>query len=135
MFGQVVQNKSLVRQIENIPTQPGDAPVSEVKIADCGVLTEEEFAASQSAQVGANSDGDVFEDWPEDDEKLEDKPEEALRIAGALKAIGTDYFKKGDFDKALEKYQSTSFFPFFLKKAVSFPFVQHEPVVFITLDN
>ncbi|CDZ98876.1 peptidyl-prolyl cis-trans isomerase [Phaffia rhodozyma] len=105
VFGQVIQNKSLVRQIENIPTQPGDAPVSEVKIADCGVLTEEEFAASQSTQAGANSDGDIFEDWPEDDEKLEDKPEEGLRIAGILKAVGTDYFKKGDFVKALEKYQ------------------------------
>lgn len=108
MFGQVIQGKSLVRKIENIPTQPGDAPVEEVKVADCGVLSEEEFSAMQNAE--STQDGDVYEDWPEDDESLEDKPEQALKIAAALKNIGTDYFKKGDFVSALEKYQSTFFF-------------------------
>lgn len=44
---------------------------------------------------------------PDDEENVKsDEPEVALQVANALKVIGTNFFKAGDFATALEKYQS-----------------------------
>lgn len=42
---------------------------------------------------------------PEDEDSLKDEPPAALAIAAELKQIGTDAFKTGDFQTALDKYQ------------------------------
>ncbi|RAL59041.1 hypothetical protein DID88_009069 [Monilinia fructigena] len=64
VFGQVLSGKSIVRKIENMPTQPGDKPTKEVIITDCGELSGEE-AASADVKV-PDSTGDIYEDFPED---------------------------------------------------------------------
>ena len=38
--GQVVSGEDLVRKIEANPTGPNDKPQAEVKIADCGEMTD-----------------------------------------------------------------------------------------------
>jgi cyclophilin family peptidyl-prolyl cis-trans isomerase len=61
VFGQVISNKSLVRRIESLETV-SDKPVEDVKIADCGVLSEEDWQALSSAEAG-KAGKDRYEDW------------------------------------------------------------------------
>ncbi|KAG7132683.1 Peptidyl-prolyl cis-trans isomerase D like protein [Verticillium longisporum] len=64
VFGEVLNGKSIVRQLENLPTQNGDKPVKDAIIADCGVLTGD---AALAADVKApDAMGDAYEDFPED---------------------------------------------------------------------
>lgn len=37
MFGKVLQGMDVVRQIENVATNSGDAPIDPVTITDCGL--------------------------------------------------------------------------------------------------
>ncbi|KAK6048427.1 peptidyl-prolyl cis-trans isomerase, cyclophilin-type [Cooperia oncophora] len=39
VFGKVLEGMSVVRQIENSPTNPGDRPKEDAVISDCGELT------------------------------------------------------------------------------------------------
>lgn len=40
VFGEVIQGMEIVTAVENTKTEPGDKPVAEVLISDCGVLEE-----------------------------------------------------------------------------------------------
>ncbi|KAG7121341.1 Peptidyl-prolyl cis-trans isomerase D like protein [Verticillium longisporum] len=64
VFGEVLNGKSIVRQLENLPTQNGDKPVKDAIIADCGVLTGDAALAADAKAPDAM--GDVYEDFPED---------------------------------------------------------------------
>ncbi|CRK26483.1 hypothetical protein BN1723_014944 [Verticillium longisporum] len=102
VFGEVLNGKSIVRQLENLPTQNGDKPVKDAIIADCGVLTGD---AALAADVKApDAMGDAYEDFPED---CATPPEaaEVLAIATACKDYGNRAFKAGDPALGLEKYQ------------------------------
>lgn len=61
VFGQVISNKSLVRRIEALETE-SDKPVEDVKVADCGELSEEAWQAISSAEAG-KAGNDRYEDW------------------------------------------------------------------------
>lgn len=61
VFGQVISGKSLVRKIESLETV-SDKPVEDVKIADCGVLSEEEWTQLSTAEEGKGGK-DIWEDW------------------------------------------------------------------------
>lgn len=102
MFGEVLSGKSIVRKIENMPTQPGDKPSKEVTITDCGELTGEE--AEMATQKAPDSTGDPYEDFPEDNN---DSPtaKEIMEIATNLKGYGNTAFKAGNLALGLEKYQ------------------------------
>lgn len=81
----MIAGKSLVRQIEDLPTDAGDKPLQSVVIADCGVLGEGEDVKKES-----KVDGDVWEDWPEDQEGLDEGDLMAyVKIADALKELGS----------------------------------------------
>jgi peptidyl-prolyl isomerase D len=54
----------------------------------------------------ASADGDVYEDYPDDEDRDVRNPEIALDIAKAVREIGNKLFKEGKIDLALEKYQS-----------------------------
>ncbi|KYK60579.1 40 kDa peptidyl-prolyl cis-trans isomerase [Drechmeria coniospora] len=102
VFGQVLSGKSLVRQIENSPTESGDKPTKEVVIADCGELTGEEAIAAGVKQADAT--GDMYEDFPEDcGEEL--KAQKVLAIATDCKAFGNKAFQAGDVSLGLSKYE------------------------------
>ncbi|RIA97345.1 peptidyl-prolyl cis-trans isomerase D [Glomus cerebriforme] len=98
IFGKVLKGKSVVRAIENNPTGANDRPIKKVTIVDCGELKEDEDDG-----VSVPADGDIYEDWPED-ESGPSSPENLLETAQKVKDIGNDYFKKGDYLNANKKY-------------------------------
>ncbi|KAF7557201.1 hypothetical protein G7046_g6114 [Stylonectria norvegica] len=102
VFGEVLNGKSIVRQIENLSTQSGDKPAKEALIADCGQLTGD---AALSADVkAADAMGDPFEDFPEDCSEPLDAAR-VLEIAGACKDYGNKALKAGNYSLGLDKYQ------------------------------
>ncbi|KAI0134554.1 40 kDa peptidyl-prolyl cis-trans isomerase [Xylariales sp. AK1849] len=104
VFGEVRSGKSIVRQIENLPTQGGDKPAKDAVIEDCGELTGAAAEAAAGDTKSADSLGDAYEDFPEDsDEKLD--AQKILKIASDCKEYGNKAFKTGDAASALDKYQ------------------------------
>ncbi|KAJ1301347.1 hypothetical protein OPQ81_003746 [Rhizoctonia solani] len=103
VFGEVVKGKSIIRQVENTPTSSGDAPISPCVITKCGELTsDEELELANEVPT----DGDKYEDYPEDDDSdVQTNAETALRIAKEIKEVGTKFHKDGKLELALEKYQ------------------------------
>ncbi|CAI4212232.1 unnamed protein product [Parascedosporium putredinis] len=103
VFGEVLKGKSLVRKIENIPTTPGDNPEKPVVIADCGELSEAEYAALDEAGP-ADAYGDQYQDYPDD---LAEAPSasEVAKIAADCKNFGTAALKAGDLQAAIDKYE------------------------------
>jgi peptidyl-prolyl isomerase D len=97
----VKTGKSIVRQIENLPTQ-SDKPQQDVIITDCGELSG---PATEEVKE-ADPLGDTYEDFPEDHET--EAPLDAstvLKIASDCKEFGNKAFKSGDILTGLEKYQ------------------------------
>ncbi|KFG81414.1 40 kDa peptidyl-prolyl cis-trans isomerase [Metarhizium anisopliae] len=102
VFGEVLNGKSLVRQIENLKTEAGDKPVKEALIADCGELTGEEAQKADVKQPDAM--GDPHEDYPEDcNTELDAKT--ILKIATDCKDFGNKAFKAGSLNVGIEKYE------------------------------
>ncbi|KAF8655024.1 hypothetical protein AX16_003294 [Volvariella volvacea WC 439] len=102
VFGEVIQGKSVVRAIENNPTSSGDAPIKPVVIADSGVLSPDDPSL---ASPPVPEDGDVYEDYPQDDTTgAKDKPEVAYEAAVKIREIANKHFKNGKIAEALEKY-------------------------------
>lgn len=97
-----MNGKSIVRKIENLPTQPGDKPTKEVTITNCGELTGEE--AEAATQKAPDSTGDPYEDFPEDNNTTP-TAQEILKIATDLKGFGNTAFKANNLTLGLEKYQ------------------------------
>ncbi|MCJ1273971.1 peptidyl-prolyl cis-trans isomerase cpr6 [Puttea exsequens] len=101
VFGELKDGKSIVRKIENLPTQ-SDKPTKDVVIVDCGQLSSDE--AQKSTQKEPDSTGDVYEEFP-DDQDEEFKGSQIIEIATNLKEYGNKAFKAGDINLALDKYQ------------------------------
>jgi len=105
VFGEVINGKSIVRQIENLKTQSGDKPFHDATIIDCGELTGEDY--DKATEKISDATGDPYEDFPEDQKASSDdewKGEEILEIATKLKDMGNDAFKKGDLKLGITKY-------------------------------
>ncbi|KAK9365235.1 cyclophilin-like domain-containing protein [Lipomyces kononenkoae] len=104
VFGEVVTGKSIVRDIEAQKTDSNDKPATPVVITDCGEITAEEELTQQNVGDGT---GDILEDYPEDEERLQGgnrSTENLLKLSQQIKDIGTALFKGAKFDKALEKH-------------------------------
>ncbi|KAI0672162.1 peptidyl-prolyl cis-trans isomerase Cpr7 [Trametes maxima] len=107
VFGEVIRGKSIVRAIENTETASGDVPVEPCTIADCGELSPDDPSLVDAA---AATDGDVYEDYPEDQDPVDGNdvlasPETALKIARDVREVGNKLFKEGKHEEALRKYQ------------------------------
>lgn len=105
VFGEVINGKSIVRQIENLKTQSGDKPLQDATIIDCGELTGEDY--DKATEKVSDATGDPYEDFPEDQKNGDEewKGTEILEIATKLKEMGNDAFKKGDLELGIRKYQ------------------------------
>lgn len=99
VFGQVLKGKSVVRTIEHME-KVSEKPVQDVVIADCGEIPE----GADDGVPEKPADGDAYEDFPEDQEDAKETAQ-IIKIAGDIKAIGNDYFKKGNYLEASKKYQ------------------------------
>lgn len=104
VFGQVISGKSIVRQIENLPTESSDKPTKEVVIVDCGELPAD--AAVSEASRAADPYGDKYEDFPEDETDQQPlSAQKCIQVASDCKDYGNKAFKAGDIGIALDKYQ------------------------------
>jgi len=92
--------------MENYPTKPGDEPVDPIVIVDCGVLALDDPSLAEESAAGA--DGDIYEDYPDDDDRDTENPQVALDIAKNIREVANKLFKAGKVDVAFEKYQSMS---------------------------
>ncbi|KAF2707873.1 peptidyl-prolyl cis-trans isomerase 1 [Pleomassaria siparia CBS 279.74] len=104
VFGEVINGKSVVREIENLKVQSGDKPLHEAAIFDCGELTGADY--DQAIVKAVDPSGDPYEDFP-DDQKKEDAEwtgDEIVNIATELKNLGNVAFKSKDFKLGLKKY-------------------------------
>ncbi|KAL1948330.1 hypothetical protein VTO73DRAFT_12405 [Trametes versicolor] len=106
VFGEVLRGKSIVRAVENTETASGDVPVEPCVIADCGELSPDDPLLAEPAVA----DGDVYEDYPEDQDPVDGQdvlasPEAALKIARSVREVGNKLFKEGKHEDALRKYQ------------------------------
>jgi peptidyl-prolyl isomerase D len=101
VFGEVLNGKNIVRKIENLPTM-SDKPQQEVKVVDCGQLSGAAF--SSATEKAADSTGDPYEDFP-DDQGPDLKGSEYFKIASEIKDMGNKAFKAGDNEMGIEKYQ------------------------------
>ncbi|KAI6002139.1 peptidyl-prolyl cis-trans isomerase [Pisolithus albus] len=114
VFGEVVRGKSVVRAIENHPTDGRDVPTAPIVISASGVLSPDDPAPEKADAA----DGDIWEDEALDDETgANQDPNLARDIAEKIKQIGVSYFtgKKAEDgtvieepqpDLALQKFQS-----------------------------
>lgn len=95
-----------VRQVENYPTAPGDAPTAPIVIAKCGILQPDDPSLAEEATA---VDGDPYEDYPDDEDRDVQNPQIAFQLAKDIREIGNRLFKEGKTDLALAKYQSISY--------------------------
>ena len=101
VFGEVINGKSIVREVENSPTITQDKPQKDVVIADCGELTGEAY--DQAKDKASDPTGDPYEDFPEDQgESLTGA--DIVEIGTKLKELGNNAFKSGDHRLAEKKY-------------------------------
>lgn len=101
VFGQVINGKNIVREIENLPTQSDKPSSGDVVVVDCGQLTGEAF--NKATEKAPDATGDPYEDFPDDQGDL--KGEDYYKIASELKDFGNKAFKAGDIETGIEKYQ------------------------------
>jgi len=107
VYGEVINGKSIVRQIENLKTQSGDKPWHDATIIDCGELTGDEY--DKATEKTPDVTGDPYEDFPEDQKPGDDdwSGAEILKIATELKDMGNAAFKKQDLYLGIKKYQKS----------------------------
>ncbi|KAJ3064662.1 peptidyl-prolyl cis-trans isomerase cpr6 [Podochytrium sp. JEL0797] len=107
VFGRVIKGMGVLRRIENCEKGDNDKPVEDVVISECGVY---DAKADAEAIAAASVDGDIYEEYPEDQSPADGsadglKAAELLSIAAHLKQIGTTHFKAGNLQLAGAKYQ------------------------------
>ncbi|KAF2475515.1 peptidyl-prolyl cis-trans isomerase 1 [Lindgomyces ingoldianus] len=105
VFGEVINGRSVVREIENLKTQNGDKPLHDATIVDCGELTGDAY--DRATEKIPDATGDPYEDYPEDQKtnSTEITGTEILSIASALKDLGNSAFKSSNLVLGLQKYQ------------------------------
>lgn len=102
VFGEVIQGKSIVRQLERCEKGDNDKPADDWIIADCGQLPGD-YKPEDSAV--ADETGDIYESVLGDDDKIDvNKPETVFKAVNFLKDLGTKLLKEGNFSKAYQKY-------------------------------
>lgn len=112
VFGEVLLGKGLVKHLENLPTEPGDAPKEVVAITDCGEVSDDVDLQKIAAEALEDGTGDVYAEFPEDELSLENVRdseqkllETGIQIARKLKDIASIQFKAAKTELALAKYR------------------------------
>lgn len=104
IFGQVIHGKSVIRTAERCKIDSDGFPELCIRIEDCGEWDEQKGLPLYNAsndQIG----GDVFEEYPDDNEGIDSEDfNAAYNAANTIKESGTLLFKKKDFQNAYFKY-------------------------------
>ncbi|QPG72807.1 hypothetical protein FOA43_000109 [Brettanomyces nanus] len=118
IVGKVTHGKSVVRAIEHVEvysTDPEDArgwiPKDPVVVADCGVWNKDKDDTPVYCCCEDSLGGDVFEEYPDDNERLEemnlslDNPEQAYSICLVIKKSATMLLQHKRYQDSLYKYK------------------------------
>lgn len=112
VFGRVTQGKSVVRAVEKSETggrasDHPDVPEVPVIITDCGRFGEEAGVVDVPIFNACYDPigGDIYEEYPDDDETIEETSELAYKAASIIKELGTLLFKEGRKRDAMLKWQ------------------------------
>ncbi|CAK9436073.1 uncharacterized protein LODBEIA_P06310 [Lodderomyces beijingensis] len=107
VFGEVVQGKSIVRQLERSEKDSGDKPLEEWKIADCGQLPQD-YQLTSDAGVDDGT-GDTFEEVLGDNDNIDvNSPQSVFDAVSKIKDIGTKLLKEGKLEKSFDKYRKAT---------------------------
>lgn len=99
VFGKVISGKSVIRKVERTETGESDRPLKECKVINCGILNEGD------PLVIDDGTGDKYEDIISDEPSVDiNKPETVFEAVNNIKNIGTECFKQGKLELALDKY-------------------------------
>lgn len=108
VFGKVLHGKSVVRSVETMAVNDKSNPLEPVQITDCGEWNEELGQAVYNACDEPTTAGDIYEEYPDDDEHFDkDNTIEAYEAVLKIKDSGAVFFKAKDFQKAWFKYVKT----------------------------
>lgn len=99
VFGKVISGKSVIRKVERTETGESDRPLKECKVINCGILNEGDPLVIDDGM------GDKYEDIISDEPSVDiNKPETVFEAVNNIKNIGTECFKQGKLELALDKY-------------------------------
>ncbi len=73
VFGRLVQGEDVLRKIENVRTGPGDRPLVDVAIADCGEVAED-GSVGKASGVAPENEEEIDLGLDSDDDEDEDDP-------------------------------------------------------------
>jgi len=94
--------RTAVRAIENTPTLSGDLPILECVITKAGQLLPGEDDGTNILR-----DGDKYEDYPEDEDKVDtNNMDVVINAAKDIRGGGNLLFKAGKYGEALDQYKS-----------------------------
>ena len=106
VFGEVIEGKSIVRQLERSEKGANDRPVEDWKIVDCGELPADYEPATLGTDDGT---GDTYEEILTDNDNIDvSNPQSVFAAVSKLKDIGTKLLKEGKLEKSYEKYIKAS---------------------------
>lgn len=91
-----------VRRVEGYATSDGDVPVDPIVITDAGELSPSDPSLTEPVVA---SDGDPYEDHPEDDSRDTQDPKVGLEAASTLRTLGNARWKESAAADALAKWQ------------------------------
>ncbi|KAJ1570109.1 hypothetical protein HK096_011150 [Nowakowskiella sp. JEL0078] len=105
VFGQVIRGMNVVRRIETTPKGSDDKPITSVVISKCAELQPGE----SDIDLSTVDPEDPWADFPEDEGSIHFDDDAktlatTLEVAGKIKTVGNDKFKKGESKLALEKW-------------------------------
>ncbi|ODQ77627.1 hypothetical protein BABINDRAFT_40969 [Babjeviella inositovora NRRL Y-12698] len=107
VFGQVCHGKSVVRDMERVRTFQTNLPNWEerVVITDCGDWREGDALPVYNCS-NLTLAGDIYEEYPDDDETINpDSSESVYQAAEIIKEAGTQLFKQKQTQQAFFKYK------------------------------
>lgn len=105
VFGKVIHGKSVVRDIEKVPTDSQNVPSDRVVIVDCGAWTENMGVPLYNACADSVG-GDIFEEYPDDDVHFDKEDlKQAFSACCTIKESGTLLFKDQKKQAAFFKYR------------------------------
>lgn len=108
VFGEVIEGKSVVRQLERCEKGEGDKPKADWIIADCGQLPDDYEPKLSGTDDGT---GDIYEELMADDDNIDVKnPQSVFKAVLHLKDIGTKLLKEGKLETSLKKYTKATNF-------------------------
>ncbi|KAI0273136.1 hypothetical protein BGY98DRAFT_936388 [Russula aff. rugulosa BPL654] len=94
--------KAKVRRIENYMTSDSDIPINPIIIVDAGELSPNDPFLTQPVVA---SDGDSYEDYPEDDLYDTQDPKVVSEVASTLCKLGNTCWKENVAANTLTKWQ------------------------------